>query len=82
MGTLSSFFFTFGQMVLAGLAYWLRDWRKLQVVVCAPHFLFFAYSWSVNLNVPTSVLSDWSVHAEQLLSDWSGGMLSQLVGWF
>ncbi|XP_071362256.1 solute carrier family 22 member 6 [Trachinotus anak] len=45
VGTLTSFFFTFGQMVLAGLAYWLRDWRKLQVVACAPHFLFFAYSW-------------------------------------
>ncbi|XP_022625103.1 solute carrier family 22 member 6-like [Seriola dumerili] len=45
VGTLTSFFFTFGQMILAGLAYWLRDWRKLQVVVCAPQFLFFAYSW-------------------------------------
>ncbi|XP_053188007.1 solute carrier family 22 member 6 [Scomber japonicus] len=45
VGTLTSFFFTFGQMILAGLAYWLRDWRKLQVFVCAPHFLFFAYSW-------------------------------------
>lgn len=47
VGTLTSFFFTFGQMILAGLAYWLRDWRKLQALVCAPHFLFFAYSWSV-----------------------------------
>ncbi|KAK2882355.1 solute carrier family 22 member 6-A [Channa argus] len=45
VGTLSSFFFTLGQMILAGLAYWLRDWRKLQVVVCVPQFLFFAYSW-------------------------------------
>uniref|UniRef100_A0A7N9AR73 Solute carrier family 22 member 6 n=1 Tax=Mastacembelus armatus TaxID=205130 RepID=A0A7N9AR73_9TELE len=45
VGTLTSFFFTFGQMILAGLAYWLRDWRKLQVVTCAPQFLFFAYSW-------------------------------------
>ncbi|KAM9846556.1 solute carrier family 22 member 6 [Aulostomus maculatus] len=45
VGTLTSFFFTFGQMILAGLAYWLSDWRKLQVAVCAPHFLFFAYSW-------------------------------------
>uniref|UniRef100_A0A1A8KUK8 Solute carrier family 22 member 6 n=2 Tax=Nothobranchius kuhntae TaxID=321403 RepID=A0A1A8KUK8_NOTKU len=45
VGTLTSFFFTFGQMLLAGVAYWLRDWRKLQVFVCAPHFLFFTYSW-------------------------------------
>ncbi|CAI5642324.1 unnamed protein product [Oreochromis niloticus] len=45
VGTLSSFFFTFGQMVLAGLAYWLRDWRKLQMAVSAPLFLFFTYSW-------------------------------------
>lgn len=45
VGTLTSFFFTFGQMILAGLAYWLRDWRKLQVAVCAPQFLVFAYSW-------------------------------------
>ncbi|XP_064207793.1 solute carrier family 22 member 6 [Anguilla rostrata] len=45
VGTLSSFFFTFGQMVLAGVAYCLRDWRKLQVAVCAPYFIFFLYSW-------------------------------------
>lgn len=47
VGTLTSFFFTFGQMILAGLAYWLRDWRKLQLVACAPLFLFFTYCWSV-----------------------------------
>lgn len=45
VGTLTSFFFTFGQMILAGLAYWLRDWRKLQVSVCAPLGLFFTYCW-------------------------------------
>ncbi|CAN9501230.1 unnamed protein product [Ophioblennius macclurei] len=45
VGTLTSFFFTFGQMILAGLAYWLRDWRKLQVFVCAPLLMFFTYCW-------------------------------------
>ncbi|XP_030649710.1 solute carrier family 22 member 6-A [Chanos chanos] len=45
VGTLSSFFFTFGQMVLAGVAYSLRDWRKLHVAVSAPFFIFFLYSW-------------------------------------
>ncbi|KAJ8276371.1 hypothetical protein COCON_G00081230 [Conger conger] len=45
VGTLSSFFFTFGQMILAGVAYQLRDWRKLQVAVCAPYFICFLYSW-------------------------------------
>ncbi|KAJ8405774.1 hypothetical protein AAFF_G00312110 [Aldrovandia affinis] len=45
VGTLSSFFFTFGQMLLACMAYALRDWRKLQVAVCAPFFFFFLYSW-------------------------------------
>ncbi|KAG7273471.1 hypothetical protein CRUP_032719 [Coryphaenoides rupestris] len=45
VGTLTSFFFTFGQMILAGLSYWLREWRKLQIAVCLPYFLFFLYSW-------------------------------------
>ncbi|MBN3319671.1 S22A6 protein, partial [Atractosteus spatula] len=44
-GSISSFFFTFGQMLLAGIAYSLRDWRKLQVAVSAPFFLCFLYSW-------------------------------------
>lgn len=45
VGTLSSFFFTFGQLVLAAITYNLREWRKLQVVVCAPAFIIFCYSW-------------------------------------
>ncbi|KAK1875948.1 Solute carrier family 22 member 6-A [Dissostichus eleginoides] len=41
-------------MILAGLAYWLRDWRKLQLVVCLPQFLFFSYSWSVPFKIKAS----------------------------
>ncbi|XP_016347641.1 solute carrier family 22 member 6-A-like [Sinocyclocheilus anshuiensis] len=45
VGTISSFFFTFGQMILAGVAYSLKDWRKIHVAVCLPFFAFFFYSW-------------------------------------
>ncbi|KAI4882269.1 hypothetical protein NFI96_027222 [Prochilodus magdalenae] len=45
VGTISSFCFTVGQVILAGVAYSLRDWRKLHVAVCIPYFIFFMYSW-------------------------------------
>ncbi|XP_062846208.1 solute carrier family 22 member 6-A [Trichomycterus rosablanca] len=45
VGTISSFFFTVGQGILAGVAYALKDWRKLHVAVSAPFFIFFLYSW-------------------------------------
>ncbi|XP_076843100.1 solute carrier family 22 member 6 isoform X2 [Brachyhypopomus gauderio] len=45
VGTISSFFFTFGQVILAGVAYSLKDWRQLHVAVCSPFFIIFLYSW-------------------------------------
>ncbi|XP_068187583.1 solute carrier family 22 member 6-like [Antennarius striatus] len=45
VGTLGSISFTFGQVVMAGIVYWLRDWRKLQLAVSAPNFLFVALTW-------------------------------------
>lgn len=50
VGTVSSLFFTLGQMILAGVAYSLKDWRKLHVAVSAPFFIFFLYSWSGTLS--------------------------------
>ncbi|XP_068187870.1 solute carrier family 22 member 6-like [Antennarius striatus] len=43
--TINSSNIAFGQVVLAGIAYLLRDWRKLQVALAAPHFIFFALTW-------------------------------------
>uniref|UniRef100_H9GDJ9 Major facilitator superfamily (MFS) profile domain-containing protein n=1 Tax=Anolis carolinensis TaxID=28377 RepID=H9GDJ9_ANOCA len=36
---------TAGQLLLAGLAYGIRNWRWLQLAISAPFFCFFAYSW-------------------------------------
>uniref|UniRef100_A0A8C4S316 Solute carrier family 22 member 6 n=1 Tax=Erpetoichthys calabaricus TaxID=27687 RepID=A0A8C4S316_ERPCA len=44
-GTLYAFSFSIGQMVLAGVAYTIRDWRKLQLAVSCPMLLCFMYSW-------------------------------------
>ncbi|XP_058016062.1 solute carrier family 22 member 6-A-like [Ahaetulla prasina] len=37
--------YTLGQILLAGLAYSIRDWRWLQVAVSAPYLIFLLYSW-------------------------------------
>uniref|UniRef100_A0A8C5SNA2 Major facilitator superfamily (MFS) profile domain-containing protein n=1 Tax=Laticauda laticaudata TaxID=8630 RepID=A0A8C5SNA2_LATLA len=39
--------YTVGQILLAGLAYSIRDWRWLQVAVSAPYLAFLLYSWYV-----------------------------------
>ncbi|XP_015745373.2 solute carrier family 22 member 6-A-like [Python bivittatus] len=45
LGALNGCAYTTGQIVLAGLAYFLPDWRHLQLAVSLPYFFFFFYSW-------------------------------------
>ncbi|XP_015204061.1 solute carrier family 22 member 13 isoform X2 [Lepisosteus oculatus] len=44
-GIITDYFFGFGYMLLAGVAYLIRDWRKLQLAISAPGFLFIFYIW-------------------------------------
>uniref|UniRef100_A0A8C9V7X4 Si:dkey-166k12.1 n=1 Tax=Scleropages formosus TaxID=113540 RepID=A0A8C9V7X4_SCLFO len=44
-GIITDYFFGLGYMLLAGVAYLVRDWRKLQLAISAPGFLFIFYIW-------------------------------------
>uniref|UniRef100_A0A8D2JG38 Major facilitator superfamily (MFS) profile domain-containing protein n=1 Tax=Varanus komodoensis TaxID=61221 RepID=A0A8D2JG38_VARKO len=43
----TGFSYTLGQILLAGLAYSIRNWRWLQFTVSAPFYFFLFYSWYV-----------------------------------
>ncbi|XP_072887483.1 solute carrier family 22 member 6-A-like isoform X2 [Hemitrygon akajei] len=40
-----NFTYTYGQLLLPGIAYGLKDWRSLQLSVSAPFFAFVLCSW-------------------------------------
>ncbi|XP_055732472.1 solute carrier family 22 member 6-B isoform X2 [Salvelinus fontinalis] len=44
-GVFTDYFFGLGYMLIAGLAYLIRDWRKLQLAMSVPGFLFIFYIW-------------------------------------
>ncbi|XP_051820612.1 solute carrier family 22 member 12 [Antechinus flavipes] len=43
--TINALGFSFGQALLSGVAYAIRDWCLLQLTVSVPFFLFFLSSW-------------------------------------
>ena len=46
-GNILAYSFSIGQMVVAGLGYWFRDWRKIQWTLAIYVMPFFLYYWLV-----------------------------------
>ncbi|XP_015267424.1 PREDICTED: solute carrier family 22 member 20-like [Gekko japonicus] len=46
-GACLGYFVTFGQIILAGVAYKIRNWRWLQFAVSVPFFIAFLCSWKL-----------------------------------
>nr|XP_046273859.1 solute carrier family 22 member 13 isoform X2 [Scatophagus argus] len=44
-GIITDYAFGLGYTLLAGIAYLIRDWRKLQLAISAPGFLLIFYIW-------------------------------------
>lgn len=51
--TLNTMAFGVGQVLMATVAYGVRDWALLQLTVSIPFFLCFVYSWWVVCSLPS-----------------------------
>ncbi|KAI4800598.1 hypothetical protein KUCAC02_009592 [Chaenocephalus aceratus] len=47
VGVLYQMFFSVGILILPLLAYFISDWRWLQVAITAPYFIFLSYYWFI-----------------------------------
>lgn len=45
VGTLTGYCYTVGQLILAVIAYFIRDWRWLTLAVSLPFYIFFLMAW-------------------------------------
>ncbi|XP_044077456.1 solute carrier family 22 member 6 [Siniperca chuatsi] len=63
VGTITGYCYTVGQLILALLAYFIRDWRWLTLAVSLPFYVFFLISWWFHESSRWLVLSNKSEKA-------------------
>uniref|UniRef100_A0A1A8H2S3 Major facilitator superfamily (MFS) profile domain-containing protein n=1 Tax=Nothobranchius korthausae TaxID=1143690 RepID=A0A1A8H2S3_9TELE len=66
-GIITDYTFGLGYMLLAGVAYLIRDWRKLQLAISAPGFLLIFYIWVLPQSARWLLASDRREEAVALL---------------
>uniref|UniRef100_A0A3Q3X8N8 Solute carrier family 22 member 6 n=1 Tax=Mola mola TaxID=94237 RepID=A0A3Q3X8N8_MOLML len=63
VGTITGYCYTLGQLILAVIAYFVRDWRWLTLAVSLPFYVFFLISWWFHESSRWLVLSNKSEQA-------------------
>ncbi|XP_031717286.1 solute carrier family 22 member 6-A [Anarrhichthys ocellatus] len=79
-GIITDYFFGFGYILLAGVAYLIRDWRKLQLAISAPGFLFIFYIWVLPKSARWLMANDRKEEAWELIrkaAQMNGRLLSK-----
>ncbi|KAL6100128.1 uncharacterized protein ACO6RY_01795 [Pungitius sinensis] len=66
-GIFTDYAFGLGYMLLAGIAYLIRDWRKLQLAISAPGFLLIFYIWVLPQSARWLLANDRTEEAMELL---------------
>ncbi|TDH00047.1 hypothetical protein EPR50_G00183370 [Perca flavescens] len=66
-GIITDYSFGVGYILLAGIAYLIRDWRKLQLAISAPGFLFVFYIWVLPKSARWLIANDGKEEAWELI---------------
>ncbi|XP_066295477.1 organic cation transporter protein-like [Branchiostoma lanceolatum] len=66
VGVLRPVFYAVGGMIMAGVAYGIRDWRKLQLALSLPNLLYIPYYWWLPES-PRWLLSRDKVKAKEII---------------
>ncbi|KAF1376207.1 hypothetical protein PFLUV_G00207890 [Perca fluviatilis] len=66
-GIITDYSFGVGYILLAGIAYLIRDWRKLQLAISAPGFLFIFYIWVLPKSARWLIANDRKEEAWELI---------------